>query len=204
MITKFSGDSLFFISDTHFFHQNILRLCERPFDTIEEHDQKLIENWNSVVGPEDTVFHLGDFCFGGAQKWKEIRDQLNGHIILILGNHDIKTASQGMLTMFDYASQQMRIQVDGRTVYLNHFPFLTFAHWNPDVYQRDSLAFALSGHTHIRKGDTGYDAQFTSLYKSTQYDVGVDLNDYKPIAWKEVNRRIQYQIDHHCNLTNWI
>lgn len=204
MITKFSGNNLFLTSDTHFGHQHILRLCERPFDTIEEHDQKLIENWNSVVGPEDTVFHLGDFCFGGAQKWKEIRDQLNGHIILILGNHDMKNASQGMLTMFDYVSQQMRIQIDGRNVYLNHFPFLTFAHWNPDVYSRDALAFALSGHTHIRKGDTGFDAQFTSLYKPTQYDVGVDLNDYKPVPWKEVNRRIQYQIDHHCNLTNWI
>lgn len=204
MITKFSGEGLFLTSDTHFGHQNILRLCERPFNTIEEHDQKLIENWNSVVGPEDTVFHLGDFCFGGAQKWKEIRDQLNGHIILILGNHDIKTVSQSMLTMFDYVTQQMKIQVDGRTVYLNHFPFLTFAHWNPDIYQRDALAFALSGHTHIRRGDTGYDAQFASLYKSTQYDVGVDLNEYKPIAWKEVNRRIQYQIDHHCNLINWI
>ncbi len=204
MITKFSGNNLFFTSDTHFGHQHIIKLCKRPFNTIEEHDQKLIENWNSVVGLEDTVFHLGDFGFGGTQKWKEIRNQLNGHIILILGNHDMKNASQGALDLFDYASQQMKIQIDDRTVYLNHFPFLTYAHWNPEVFSRESLAFALSGHTHIRKGDTGFDAQFTSLYKPTQYDVGVDFNEYKPIAWKEINRRIQYQLDHHCNLTNWM
>lgn len=87
MITKFSGSGVYFTSDTHFNHNSILKFCNRPFETIEEHDNKLIENWNSVVGLDDTVFHLGDFCFGGAPKWKEIRSQLNGHIILIVGNH---------------------------------------------------------------------------------------------------------------------
>lgn len=87
MITKFTGNGLWFTSDTHFKHSKILEFCNRPFNTIEEHDQTLINNWNSVIGPDDTVFHLGDFVFGGFPKWKEIRDQLNGHIILIVGNH---------------------------------------------------------------------------------------------------------------------
>lgn len=204
MITKFSGADLFFISDTHFNHKSIIELCERPFNTIEEHDQKLIDNWNSVVGPEDTVFHLGDFCFGGAPKWKEIRDQLNGHIILILGNHCMKNRTAGTDLLFDYVSQQMRIEIDGRTVYLNHFPFMTFAHWNPDKYQKEHLHFALSGHTHIRRGDTGFDAQFIQHYLPTQYDVGVDFNNYTPISWEEINNKINYQIDNHCNLQCWM
>lgn len=70
-----------------FNHKAILRFCNRPWESIEEHDQALIENWNSVIGPDDTVFHLGDFVFGGFPKWKEIVEQLNGHIYLIRGNH---------------------------------------------------------------------------------------------------------------------
>ena len=116
MITNFPESGVFFTSDTHFNHKSILQLCNRPFNSIEEHDQKLIENWNSVVGVEDTVFHLGDFCFGNAQKWKEIRNQLNGHIILIIGNHDVKQVSQGIASLFDYVTMQMRITINGRTV----------------------------------------------------------------------------------------
>ena len=52
-------------------------------------NQKLIENWNSVVGPNDLVFHLGDFAFGGAEIWNKTLPRLNGHKVLILGNHKI-------------------------------------------------------------------------------------------------------------------
>jgi len=89
MITRFSGDGLFFTSDTHFGHKHILEFCKRPFSSIEEHDEQLIANWNSVVGVDDTIFHLGDFGFGGYPFWKKIVDQLNGHIILVIGNHKI-------------------------------------------------------------------------------------------------------------------
>lgn len=203
MITKFSGNNLWFVSDTHFNHNSILKFCNRPFETIEEHDQKLIENWNSVVGSEDTVFHLGDFCFGGAPKWKEIRSQLNGHIILIVGNHDQKNRTAGTDLLFDYVTQQMRIEIDGRTVYLNHFPFLTFAHWNPEIY-KDNIAYALSGHTHISKTSTTDDMRFLDMYLPTQYDVGVDFNNYTPISWEEINNKIQYQVNNNCNLKHWL
>ena len=52
-------DHLFFTSDTHFHHANIIRFCDRPFRDVEEMDEILIRNWNEVVGPEDTIFHLG-------------------------------------------------------------------------------------------------------------------------------------------------
>ena len=58
------GSKIFFTSDSHFFHENIMKFCHRPFKTIEEQDQTLIENWNKVVPQDGLVFHLGDFAWG--------------------------------------------------------------------------------------------------------------------------------------------
>ena len=89
--TKFSkeeAEHLFFTSDSHFNHENIIRFCKRPFKDTKEMDEALINNWNNVVGQDDTVFHLGDFAFGGSELWNGVLNQLNGHKILIVGNHD--------------------------------------------------------------------------------------------------------------------
>lgn len=72
---------------THFGHSNIIQFCDRPFASVEEMDYNLIKNWNEKVPPDGLVFHLGDFGWGGYQEYKKIRDQLNGKIILIKGNH---------------------------------------------------------------------------------------------------------------------
>ena len=58
---KFDGDKVFFTSDTHFNHTNIIQYCQRPFKSTDEMNEAMIDNWNSVVGEDDTVFHLGDF-----------------------------------------------------------------------------------------------------------------------------------------------
>lgn len=196
MITKFTGDGLWFTSDTHFNHSKILDFCARPFNDITEHDKQLIENWNSVVKMEDTVFHLGDFCWGGFPKWREIREQLNGHIILILGNHDVKNRTAGTDQLFDYTSFQMQIQIDGRTVYLNHFPFLCFAHGNVDLY-KNAYSIELFGHIHSGPNSTTDDLSRSKLIYPTQYDVGVDNNDYFPISWENVNNIIDTQVQNH-------
>ena len=79
-----------FISDPHFFHANIIKFCNRPFTTVEAMNQKMIHNWNSVVGASDYVYLLGDvFCGGGtARERNEVLYALNGKIRLIIGNHD--------------------------------------------------------------------------------------------------------------------
>jgi len=79
--------SIFFTSDTHFGHENIIKYCKRPFANAAEMDKALIRNWNRVVGPHDLVYHLGDFAVGGGPAGPYL-DQLNGRIILIHGNHD--------------------------------------------------------------------------------------------------------------------
>jgi calcineurin-like phosphoesterase family protein len=80
---------VFFTSDTHFNHANVIKYCVRPFASIEEMNRVMIERWNAVVGPEDTVYHLGDFAMGKPSEWPAFLRQLNGaKKILIRGNHD--------------------------------------------------------------------------------------------------------------------
>ena len=78
----------FITSDTHFGHENIIKYCNRPFPNAEEMDKALIDNWNAVVGKNDTVIHLGDVGLASKSRLKEIISQLNGHKLLIKGNHD--------------------------------------------------------------------------------------------------------------------
>lgn len=81
--------NIFFTSDLHFGHKNIIKFCNRPWETTEEMDEALIANWNSVVGEKDIVFDLGDFAFATNGRWKELIQRLNGKHYLILGNHKI-------------------------------------------------------------------------------------------------------------------
>ena len=81
-------------SDQHFFHKNICGedgfvSTRKHFKNVEEMNEVLIQRWNEKVKPSDTIFHLGDVLFGGSELWNRIMPQLNGHKILILGNHKI-------------------------------------------------------------------------------------------------------------------
>ena len=83
----------FYVADTHFLHDNILQLSNRPFRSIEEHDEHLIQQWNLVVGDQDLVYHLGDFAFGLTEKADKVRwlfSRLNGRKRLVIGNHDMR------------------------------------------------------------------------------------------------------------------
>lgn len=82
----------FLISDTHFGHRNIITFQNdgkplRPFSSVEEMDETMVKNWNGVVKPKDTVYHLGDVVIN--RKALSTLDRLNGRKILIKGNHDI-------------------------------------------------------------------------------------------------------------------
>lgn len=93
---KFDGSRVYFTSDTHFNHTNILRYCQRPFRNVDDMNEQMIANWNETVSEDDVIFHLGDFCLGGAAEWTRILDRLNGKIYLIMGNHDLKNIRQGL------------------------------------------------------------------------------------------------------------
>lgn len=89
------SSNIWFIADTHFGHRNIIKYEKekRPFSSIEEHDEHLIQEWNKVVHKRDTVWHLGDFCFGPENIGK-VAPRLKGIKKLILGNHDCYDIAQ--------------------------------------------------------------------------------------------------------------
>lgn len=161
---KFDGSKVFFTSDTHFFHGNIIRFCNRPFKDVETMNETIISNWNNTVGQDDIVFHLGDFCLGGSAEWTRILDR------------------------FEHVAMQMHITVDKQKIYLNHYPFLCFDGGYKDVWQ-------LFGHVHTRKNNTGIDAARLQYLYPTQYDVGVDNNNYTPVSFEQVKRRVTKQIE---------
>jgi len=136
----------FFIGDTHFCHKNIVTFTDnegkklRPFDTIEEHDAEIIKRWNQVVQPQDKVFHLGDFCFGG---WENvaIAGKLNGRKHLIMGNHD-HYAGQEYLKYFEKISGS----VEYKGGILTHIPI------HPEQLST-RFRFNIHGHLHHHKLD---------------------------------------------------
>ena len=78
---------IYFVSDMHFGHKNILHLDKRPYVDLHEMEDKLIEMWNTTVKPGDIVYHLGDF-FWTKNAARRVAPRLKGEIICIKGNHD--------------------------------------------------------------------------------------------------------------------
>jgi len=181
-------NNLWFTSDTHFSHKNIIRWCGRPWETAEEMDAALIQKWNEVVPKDGIIFHLGDFCFGGADRWKKIRKSLNGKIYLVMGNHD-SSASQPMLNLFEKVYGGVaRLKVDHQEIWLSHFPLLC---WTGS--ERGS--WNLFGHVHTMSvpDDKQLGSDFprvNSLKTQKQYDVGVDFNNYRPISFTEIKNKL--------------
>lgn len=184
----------FFTSDLHLGHKKILQYCPRPWTTIEEMHEGLIQNWNKVVTKEDDIYILGDVIFGGSTLLKSVFDRLNfKNIYLVLGNHDSykQLSKSGYFTWIrDY--YELRIEdpelVRGYQGFvLCHFPFLT---WNG----KDHGAVNLHGHTH------------NSLpvdYNEKRIDVGVDnpLWNYTPVSYAQIKEELKKykepKYDHH-------
>ena len=187
-IYKFNPEEVWFTSDTHFGHENIIRFCNRPFKNAEEMNAQLIRRWRETVPEDGIVFHLGDFAHGNARLWNDILSALPGRKFLILGNHDMKALRQGYMNRFELVTQQMRIRVGGQAIILNHNPFLCYGGSYRDVWQ-------LFGHVHSGPAShTGLDHPRLRMLFPLQYDVGVDNNDFRPISFSEVKSKIEAQI----------
>ena len=199
---KFSDASkVYFTSDTHFWHRNIIDSCNRPFKDEAEMNEALIEKWNEKVPDDGIVFHLGDFAWGGANKWRYICEKLNGHIVLILGNHDFKNGPKTDDGLFDYITQQLYVRIEGRPVFLNHFPFLCYG---GTYREAKDQVWALHGHIHLGPNSLGgKDVERMQYLFPTQYDVGVDMNDYAPVSWNEIKEKIDFQVENNVNCLYW-
>ena len=190
-ITKIKPEDtgkIFWTSDTHFSHGNILKYCNRPFESIEAMNEALVANWNSVVGPDDHVYHLGDVCFGNVEKWNWCLepDKLNGHFHLIIGNHDLDRLFRPgtMIERFDSIDFQKILIIEGWTVIMNHFPFLSFSN------NFDHKVIQLFGHIHSGPDGIGNVMTGGKEPQWNQYDVGVDNNNYIPVSWAQIKERM--------------
>lgn len=179
-----SEDKLFFTSDPHYGHENILKYCHRPFSSIEEHDEELIRLWNETVPEDGIVFILGDIGFCSETYLKTILNRLNGKIYWIIGNHDWRRITPGIMNRFECITQQMVITVDNKLVYLNHFPFLCY----PDSDRHPVYQFF--GHVHSGPLSGSSDISRLVHLNKRQYDVGVDNNEFKPISFQDIMKKI--------------
>lgn len=179
-----SEDKLFFTSDPHYGHENILKYCHRPFSSIKEHDEELIRLWNETVPEDGIVFILGDIGFCSEAYLKSILNRLNGKIYWIIGNHDWRRITPGIMNRFECITQQMVITVDNKIVYLNHFPFLCY----PDSDRHPVYQFF--GHVHSGPLSSSSDISRLVHLNKRQYDVGVDNNEYKPISFQDIMKKI--------------
>ena len=167
--------TVWFTSDTHFGHRGILaqRMASpRPFSSIEEHDEFLITRWNDRVCPDDIVWHLGDFAYGGGhQRTRAIFDRLRGRKNLVIGNHE----AQGLRLPWAAPPVQactVHVQDSGmerpRGVYLAHCAHRTW----PNRHRGD---IHLYGHSHGSLPGT-----------ATSLDVGVDCWSWRPVRLSEI------------------
>ena len=104
----------YFTSDLHLGHRNIIRLCNRPFATIEEMDETLIRNWNAKVTNGDTVYILGDLLFRNEKPAEEYLKQLKGKKHLIIGNHDRDWVKKCNLEDFFESVNNLHFISDGK------------------------------------------------------------------------------------------
>lgn len=122
--------TIWFTSDTHFGHKNIIKFEEgrKHFSSIDEHDAYLINMWNKQVKHNDTVYHLGDLTLRGIQKKREVLEQLNGNIILVKGNHDADRECKKLLLeglIKEYHQVGVYMKVEELLLHLTHYPMIT-------------------------------------------------------------------------------
>ena len=162
---------IYYTSDLHFGHKNILKWENRKCDSIEEMDEMLIRNFNSRVTNEDDVYILGDVSFYHQfEKNRELISRLHGKKHLVKGNHDFGICKY-CKDLFETILPYQEIKDENRDVILFHYPIFN---WNKQKYG----AYHLYGHVHS-------DKEFQLNIKDS-FNVGVDVNDYYPVTLDEL------------------
>ena len=170
-------EKVFFTSDTHFFHSNILKFQAetgtRLGSTVEEMNQIIVDRWNEQVGKNDQVYILGDVSFGNVEKTDTLLKQLSGQKHLIYGNHDQMIKSNKKLQAHFVSVQDYKIaRIGGKRVVLFHFPITV---WDRAHYGE----YHLFGHRHGRL-----------VTDNRSMDVGIDAHPQKDMrlwSWEEID-----------------
>lgn len=175
---------LYFTSDLHFGHAKIIKACNRPFTSVEDMNEQLISNWNDTVDDHDDIYILGDFALRlSIEQLHAFFERLKGHKHLIFGNHDheITRHRYYFRDILDsmHSLSTIRIRGDRRLV-MCHYPLMF---WCGDYEDR---FIHLYGHIH----NNAQDNQWASHLRNA-YNVGVDVNNYRPISLDEILEKIR-------------
>jgi len=170
---------IWFGSDYHFHHGNIIKYCSRPFNNINEMNNTIINNHNSVVKPDDDFYFLGDFCFHNQYEAECILERLNGNKYFIIGNHD------------NSIMDSKRFNIIGYSYLLNYknYPKIYISHCCSRLWiDSHKGSWHLFGHHHG-----------TLTTYNMSIDVGVDSNDlpkkYTPVSIDEIQKIMTRKID---------
>lgn len=189
---------IFFCSDTHFGHANIIKYCNRPFtglnvpgigpiSAVEIMDRALINNWNKVVKKTDTVYFLGDLYFYPVEQTLRIVNQLHGKKIWIAGNHDKKLIKEPELTKhFEYIKDLDMIHIQdpemkkGRQrIVLCHYPLVSWESSNQG-------SWSLHGHSH------GTLKEDNDILRA---DIGVDSWNFTPVSYEQIKEKMKIKLE---------
>jgi calcineurin-like phosphoesterase family protein len=168
-----NGRNVFFISDHHLGHNNVLKYCNRPFPTTELMRDCLIGNHNKLVSTDDIVVFVGDVAFLDSHaKVNEILNQMNGYKILVLGNHDIERDRYEHYVFDEICvSKAFQHTFNERLInfVLTHYPFTNVPE---DMYFN---TLNIHGHIHDKLSKEEH-----------QINVSVEAVNYKPIHFNDI------------------
>lgn len=189
---------IYFTSDLHFFHKNVIEYSNRPFKNVDDMNTQLIKNWNYVVQPNDTVYILGDFSFGTEEQTIGIIYRLNGNKRWILGNHDRNDKHKSHYDSYTYFHEEtFSIDDEKHHIIMCHYAMRV---WNKSHYG----SWNLYGHSHGslkpigKQLDVGVDA----VHNYTKW-FGVDCGakPYTPVSIKQIKTLMDsvqiHKVDHH-------
>jgi calcineurin-like phosphoesterase family protein len=187
---------IFFTSDLHIGHANVIKFSNRPFKDLDDMHNKLVKNYNAIVPEHGVCYFLGDIGLCKSEIIREVIGRMNGTKILILGNHD--KGVNAMYNMgFDVVLYGATLQIANQRVTLSHCPLLgvfrertdLMEHGNPGecwhgelnpkrrrFSTHDNGQLHLHGHIHSPNGGK------SAKIEGRQFDVGVDANDYRPVS----------------------
>jgi len=176
--------TIWFTADTHFGHANVIKYCDRPFRHKYEMDEVMITKWNERVKVEDIVFHLGDFSFYGSIETEKIIRKLNGHKILIRGNHDKGENYYLSKGFHQYFKNHYAITLNctNEIINLSHYPYY-------EVYDHDDRKHKFADRMLKKQGNKwllcGHVHEKWKV-KDTCINVGVDQWGFAPVSLEEI------------------
>jgi calcineurin-like phosphoesterase family protein len=166
---QMNSKNIWFTSDLHLGHDNIIKFCNRPFHDVNEMNEKIISNWNEQVQEQDIVYHLGDFCFGNP---KQYYPRLKGTIMFIPGSHDKNLNKNNLHILPPLCSLHFTMNSKDYNIVLCHYSMRS---WDKSHYG----TWQLFGHHHGKLAPYGL-----------SFDVGVDTNKFYPYSLDDVERKM--------------